>query len=225
MGTKNIIIFAARFPQKKLLKKVTKRVLICAGIGLLLYGIFVLLTMASFANSFETAYSKRDLIDNFNKRKDQIFTLRNYFKSIAPKYKEVEIEFSNDKTLGRFSVSSIDSVTGNVKYPIFVRWRLEVSSSQVDSVIRSMNWSQQTLRTLKEKLDSAHCISIRSGEPCQIGFQRSGMGMYFYDLFTNPIPDAEKDRFNNGCRYIFYNPILVLEYGGGAIGPQCFPKD
>jgi len=207
-------------------KKTIKWVMICVGAGLLFYGMFIVAFSTNlFAGVPEATYTKKDLIDNFNARKGQIYALKNYFKSIVPQNREVEIEFSGNSRLFRFGVSRIDSVTGDVIYPIFLEWDLKTTSSQVDSVITSMGWTQQTLQALKTKLDSAHCISIRSGEPCQIGFQRSGMGMYFYQLFSEPIPDKEKERYNNGCTYILYSPVLVLEYGGGAIGPQCFPKD
>jgi len=51
------------------------------------------------------------------------------------------------------------------------------------------------------------------------------MGMFSYELFSKPIADSLKDSYNNGCADIIYNPTAVLEYGGGAIGPQCFPKE
>ncbi|HMH23634.1 MAG TPA: hypothetical protein VK563_17730 [Puia sp.] len=207
-----------------MLKKAAKWVLICAGAGLLLYGILLAFARASFSDALETTYTKKDLIDNFKARKDEIFALRNYFKSIVPQNRKVEIEFSSNSLLGRFGVSTTDA-TGSIIYPIFLKWDLKTTSVQVDSVITTLHWTQQTLQVLKAKLDSAHCISVRNGDPCRIGFQRSGMGMYFYELFTNPVPDNAKARYNDGCTYIFYNPVLVLEYGGGAIGPQCFPKD
>lgn len=74
------------------------------------------------------------------------------------------------------------------------------------------------------RLDAAHCISVRNGLPCRIGFQRSGMGMYFYDLFPTPMSDSVRSRYNDSCTYIAYSPTVVLEYGGGAVGPQCFSK-
>jgi hypothetical protein len=94
----------------------------------------------------------------------------------------------------------------------------------VDSVIRTIGWTQQTLKELKQKLDKANCIQIESGEPTKIGWQRSVMGMYFYNVFDKPIQDSLKSRYNDSCTYILYNDKLVLEYGGGAVGSQCFPR-
>lgn len=75
------------------------------------------------------------------------------------------------------------------------------------------------------ELDKANCIEIENGEPTTIGWQRSGMGMYSYVLFEKPIADSLKKQYNDSCTYILYNDRLVLEYGGGAFGPQCFPQN
>jgi hypothetical protein len=170
-------------------------------------------------------YTKKDLIANYQAKKNAILAVKDYFVSIVPPHKSVEIEFTDSHTLSRLNVSSLDSATGATIYPIFLQWDLSTSSPQVDSVLAVLHWTQATLQQLKHKLDLAFCISIGSGDPCRVGFQRSGMGMYFYELFSKPIPDSLKGTYNNGCTYIIYNPTVVLEYGGGAIGPQCFPKE
>jgi hypothetical protein len=41
-------------------------------------------------------------------------------------------------------------------------------------------------------------------------------------FFDDPIADSLKIKYNDGCTYILVDNRLVLEYGGGAIGPQCF---
>ena len=104
-------------------------------------------------------------------------------------------------------------------------WDLKLNSTKTDTLLTKLNWTRQILKTLKEKLDAANCISVKSGEPCNIGFQRSGMGKYYYNIFDNPISDTLKKKYNDSCRYLLYTDKVVLEYGGGAIGPQCFPKN
>ena len=178
-----------------------------------------------FSGAFDTFHTKQELIDNYNKRQTQILELKSYFNSIVPKDKQVEIEFEGDDKLFRFGVSPIDTATGNIIYPIFLEWDLKTSSDKVDSVIKTIGWTQQTLKELKQKLDKANCIQIESGEPTKIGWQRSGMGMYSYDVFSKPIADSLKTHYNDSCTYILYNDKLVLEYGGGAVGPQCFPNN
>ncbi|QRQ63852.1 hypothetical protein [Sphingobacterium multivorum] len=50
----------------------------------------------------------------------------------------------------------------------------------------------------------------------------SRMERYSFNVFDKPIADSLKTAYNDGCTYIMVNDRLVLEYGGGAIGSQCF---
>lgn len=196
-----------------------------AGLLVLLYLVVRVTAGIAFFTLFGRTYTKKDLIENYETRRAQIIYVKTFFASIIPRHKYVDIEFSGDRLLGRLTVSSLDPATGNIIYPIFQQWNIKTNSAQVDSILATLHWTQNTLQQLKQKLDRAHCISARSGEPCEIGFQRSGTGMYFYNLFTTPIPDTIKAKYDDSCTYIFYSPTVVLEYGGGAIGPQCFPKE
>jgi len=206
-------------------KKILKWILIIGGLGLLVYIGFMIFVSMTFSRAFDTFHTKKELIDNYTKRQTQILELKRYFNSIVPKNKQVEIEFASDSKLFRFGVSPIDTTTGQIVYPIFLEWNLKTSSEKVDSVIKSIGWTKQTLNDVKQKLDKANCIQIESGEPIKIGWQRSGMGMYFYNVFDKPIVESLKKHYNDSCTYILYNDKVVLEFGGGAIGSQCFPKN
>lgn len=206
-------------------QKIIKWILISIGTGILLYACFFLYLFVAFSGTLDTYHTKQELIENYTKRRTKILELKNYFNSIVPKNKQVEIEFESDTKLFRFGVYSINPVTRGIIYPIFLKWDLKTGSSKVDSALTSIGWTQQTLQTLKGKLDKAGCIGIENGEPTKIGWQRSGMGRYSYNVFERPIADSLKTQYKNSCTHIFYNNELVLEYGGGAIGPDCFPKD
>ncbi|MDB5200981.1 MAG: hypothetical protein JWQ27_390 [Ferruginibacter sp.] len=201
-----------------------KWTLITGGAAMLLYVGLVFYAIMSFSSAFDADHSTEELIDNYEKRQTQILELKSYFNSIVPRDKQIEIEFGSNKKLFRFGISPIDTATGDIVYPIFLEWDLKTNSERVDSVIKTIGWTQQTIKELKQKLDQADCIQIESGEPTKIGWQRSGMGMYSYNVFDKPIRDSQKSRYNDNCTYILYNDKLVLEYGGGAIGSQCFPR-
>ena len=119
-------------------------------------------------------------------------------------------------------INTLDKTLRNPNAQMFLEWHLKINSERMDSIIKNIGWTKETLKSIKEKLDRANCIQIESGEPAKIGFQRSGMGMYSFNVFDNPIPDSLRDHYNDSCTYILVNDRLVLEYGGGAIGPQCF---
>jgi len=198
------------------MNKALKGLLIFFGIILLIFGGFYLFLHIAFDGIFTgPSYDKEDLIENYEERKEEILDVKEYFKSILPNGASVTIEFDNDKELGIFHVKADSIYQSN--------WNLKIKSPQVDSLLTELNWTTKELKILKEKLDKANCISISGKDPVVIGWQRSGMGMFSYNIFDS---DLEKDKiedYNDGCTYIFYKDNIVLEYGGGAIGPQCFP--
>ncbi|QHS57660.1 hypothetical protein GWR56_19705 [Mucilaginibacter sp. 14171R-50] len=192
------------------------------GIIILMFFIYVSSMFWDIGSSDET-YNAASLIENFNNKQTEIYNAKKYFKSIVPKYKEVEIEFEGDK-IERLVIMPQDTGRGSNTAVEFQDWNIPIKSAKADSLLKVLGWSDNSLQTLRNKLDDANCISITSAEPSQIGFKRSGMGMYYFNVFDKPIPDSLKSRYNDSCTYIYANKHLVLEYGGGAIGPQCFGK-
>lgn len=204
-----------------MLKKILIAIGILIGIGIAIFIGWWITIMAAFG-LFAKDYSVSELKENFYNKQSEIYELRNYYNSIVPKDRFVEIEFDDKNTLGRFGIMTVDSITGRSGKSLFLDWDLKTDSEKVDSLLKTINWTKKTLKEIKSRLDNANCIEIESGEPTKIGFKRSGMGMYFFNVFKNPIPDSLIINYNDSCTYIYVNKNLVLEYGGGAIGPQCF---
>lgn len=199
------------------MNKTFKWFLIIIGSGLLLYIGYIIFVALTFSFSFDDGkhYTTQNLIDNYKRKKEQINELKRFIDSVVPANKSVDIEFDGNKRLFIFHVIDNGNYDSN--------WDLKVSSKKVDTLLNKLGWTHQTLVILKEKLDAANCISVKNGEPCNIGFQRSGMGKFYYNIFNNPISDNQTSKYNDSCTYILYSDKVVLEYGGGAIGPQCFP--
>ncbi|PKG42619.1 hypothetical protein [Psychroflexus sp. MES1-P1E] len=197
-------------------RKILIGISILIGIGLVAFIGWFLMIISAFG-AFDQDYSITELKENFEKNKTEIYELKRYFNEIVPKGRFVEIEFDNDNTLFRFGIKDISSSS-----PMFLEWDLKTNTSRMDSIIKPIGWTRETLKTLKEKLDNADCIQIESGEPTKIGFKRSGMGMYSFNIFDQSIPENLKQQYNDSCSYIFANERLVLEYAGGAKGGQCF---
>ena len=163
-----------------MLKKIYISLLILYGIGLVIFIGYMLMIVSAFGG-FDKEYSVSDLKDNFEKNETEIYELKRYFNEIVPKNRFVEIEFSDDNTLGRFGIKALGSTAGDPNGTMFLEWDLKINTQRMDSIVKLIGWSRETLKTLKEKLDKANCIQIESGEPAKIGFQRSGMGMYSLD--------------------------------------------
>jgi len=203
---------------KKIIKPVLIIISVIIGLSIVLFVGYMVLIAAAFGD-FDKNYNTKDLIENFNNNKQQIYLAKQYFNSIVPKYKKVSIEFDGKK-ISRFEIDPIDTGRGSDLTTNFLDWNL--SPHKTDSVIATIGWTKETIDKLQQKLKDADCISIENGEPAQIGFKRNGMGMYFFVVFDKPIPDTLKARYNDSCTYVYANKYLVLEYGGGAVGNQCF---
>jgi hypothetical protein len=202
-------------------KKVLNIVLAIGCFGIIVFvGYMVVIFYAMGA--FDSDYSVSELKENFNDKKSEIYELKKYFNTVVPAGMHVEIEFEDDDTLDRFEFSSLHSDPSGGFHRGFLEWNLETDAKRMDSIIEPLGWTQQTFHKLKLKLDAANCIGISSGEPAKIAFKRSGMGMYSFNVFDEPINDSLKETYNDGCTYILVNNRLALEYGGGAVGSQCF---
>jgi hypothetical protein len=206
------------------MNKVLKWIIILVIVGLLL---FLGLAFA-FSSIFDIGegkfYSKRDLINNYKNNKTSLYQLKDFYNKVVPDGKVVEIEFASDRKIARLSVTNLPNTSNIYHEQYFCDWNLNIHSYKVDSIIQSLGWTQTTLTTIKSKLDKANCIGVVNGEPTNISFHRIGFGMYSYDLFSGAVPVNLKSKYNDSCTHIFYNDKVVFEYGGGAIGPQCFPK-
>ncbi len=185
--------------------------------------------------------SKKELIENYEKNRSKILKVKAEYSKLVPEKHFVYIEFepaSKILTVPEqitIKIFRIKDDTVNVDTNVVQRndnlevvsqnWNLKPDSKELEEIISSIGWTKQTLTKIKELLDSANCVSIENGEITTIGFARSGMGKYSYKIFDNPLTENQKQEYDNGCEYIFHKDNIVLEYGGGAIGPQCFEKD
>ncbi|WP_019949739.1 hypothetical protein [Hymenobacter aerophilus] len=200
------------------MNKVVKWVLIASGVAVVgvagFYGVMMVAVAAAFG-AFDPTYTQADLIENYEARATQLRALNAYINTITPADKSVNIEFDGQRTLAIFHVRATGYNSSN--------WDVKWDSPKADSLLQQLGWTRQTLTTLYDKLDEADCISIASGEPSNIGYKRSGMGKFSYNIFAQPMSDSLSRQYSSSCTYIIYKPGVVLEYGGGAIGPQCFP--
>lgn len=182
--------------------------------------IIALLITVLFA-SCERDYTVTELQEEFAKEKEDIYSLKAYFNDIVPVDYYVEIEFGSGNNIERFGVhEKYQHVLGEDFS--FLDWDVNINGSSVDSVIKRLGWTTDTLYELKKRLKQANCIGIAGREPVNISFKRFGMGLYSFIVFDTPIPNSSKDRYNDSCMNIYINEKLVLQFGGGAIGKQCF---
>uniref|UniRef100_UPI002631E88E hypothetical protein n=1 Tax=uncultured Tenacibaculum sp. TaxID=174713 RepID=UPI002631E88E len=141
------------------------------------------------------SYNKQDLIDNFERKKNEIIEVKKFIDSKTPFETYISIEFENGE-LGIFHVEKNGNYESN--------WNLDIDSKKTDSLLTVINWTKNDLKNLKDKLDKANCISVSSGNPTTVGWQRSGMGKFSYGIFNQNTKDSLINQYNDGCTSIYY---------------------
>ncbi|MCE3255783.1 MAG: hypothetical protein K0R25_1277 [Rickettsiaceae bacterium] len=156
---------------------------------------------------------KESLKKNYEIHKEEITDLKHYFESITDNGKiKVSIEYK---------WNGIDHLCANGD----CFHSSDENKDSLNKIISELGWNNETIKTLRKKLKAANCISISNNilrQGLQVGFKRRGMGMYFYVVFDKDLTEEEIKKFSNDCDFIYYKNNIVLEYGGGVIGPQCF---
>ena len=169
--------------------------------------------------------SKKELITNIDSNFVKISLLKTSYLKLVPKDYIVSIEFNPTDKIAS-TKESIDlkiEHINNKERDFKQEWNLEYNSKKLAQMIKPLGWTNATLTTIKKLLADANCVSIENGDITTVGFARSGMGKYSFKLFDKDLSSEQIKEYNDGCMYIFHKKNIVLEYGGGAVGSQCFP--
>jgi len=175
--------------------------------------------------------SKEEQINNLKANENNIKTLIKEYSELVPDSLIVYIEFnpknivlSTDKSIDLRIYSNRKNKNGGIDQK-FGESYLPYNSEVLLEQINTLGWNKKTLMNIKNLLDDANCNSIKNEKISTVGFARSGMGKYSYKFFKNDLNKEEQTKYNDGCYYIYYERNIVLEFGGGAIGQQCFEKE
>lgn len=169
--------------------------------------------------------SKKELIENIDSNFAKINYLKTEYAKLVPKGFIVDIEINPADEILTIKESidlKIQHTTGNAT-TYDQEWDMEYNSAKLKEMLKPLGWTGETLSFIKRLLADAKCIGITNGDVTTIAFARSGMGMYSFKLFDHDLDSGEVKTHNDGCTYIYYKKNIVLVYGGGAIGSQCFP--
>ena len=151
---------------------------------------------------------------------DKISEAKQYFKSIIPNGFTIYIEFKDYKKVDFWLFKN----NGNEREKILQVWDTDIKSPEIVNVLKLLGWNNYELIILREKIYNANCISIaNSNSMIEVGYQRSNMGKYSFDIFDNPILKIDWERYNDSCTYVMIDSLSVIEYGGPAFGSQCMP--
>jgi len=169
--------------------------------------------------------SKKELISNIDSNYEKIEFLKTAYAKLVPPGFTVSIEFNPPNKLIN-TAESIDLCITRLhdsQTDVQQDWNLAYRSEKLTQMIKTVHCNVETLDIIKKLLTDAHCVYFENGEMATIGFARSGMGKYFYKIFDKELTPDQIKQFNDGRNYIFYKSNIVLEFEGGAVGPQSFP--
>lgn len=181
--------------------------------------------------------NRSDLIANYEERKNEIIKSMDYFNRIVPKNFNVRIRYESSYEIDLVVYERLTDSTDNEL--LFRKWNIAIDDYQEEPlsdydkkyngktnsfelVKTKLNWTNETIKNLYEKLESAKCIGISNWEPVEIEYGYNGLGVYSYKLFKEKLSDEQMEEYDNGCDNVYYKDNVVLSYGGGAIGMQCF---
>lgn len=170
--------------------------------------------------------SRRELIENYERNKSNIEELQKTFSKLIPKDYVVFLELKTSERITGM-VESIDlqvfKKNDEGEYDMVAGdWGLKYGSDELDNLLALIDWDRMTLVAVRNLMQTANCVSIKNADITEVGFARSGLGMYYYLLFPKKLSKAQIDKYNDGCEYQYYKDNVVLRYAGGMAGPQCF---
>lgn len=180
---------------------------------------------------------KADLIENYEKKTSEIITLKDYFENIVPENFKVKIRYKSADVVDLAVYEKLTDSSGNEL--LFRKWDIDIfdydeepqtdyerkyhgKTNSLEIVKDKLSWTDTTFEELYAKLESANCIGISNWKPIEIEYGYNGLGVYSYKVFDQNLDDGEVAKFNDGCQDVFYKKNVVLSYGGGAVGMQCF---
>ena len=102
--------------------------------------------------------------------------------------------------------------------------RIDLNSNKLDGVLSIIHWDKKTFEAFRTALKKANCVCVEMEDPIEIGFSYSGLALYSYKVFNSYLSKEQITEYNDSCTNIYYGKNIVLTFGGGAIGPQCFNK-
>lgn len=99
-----------------------------------------------------------------------------------------------------------------------------------EMLMKTVGLTQEEYENIRKRLNKMDCIgfemfSSHRADKSILYFKRVLAGMYSFVLYHRPINQDEKDEYMRDWQYIPYNEQVIFMYGGGAFGPQTFPKE
>jgi hypothetical protein len=182
------------------------------GLGVLI-AILYSLGLLAFSGAFDKKYSREELTSSFLKHDKDFLDVVHYFKSSIP------ANISYSVTLGLSSRKRVSLYL----YPFVIDpankiiggEAMSIESPKLDSALKVLGWSKETIVTLRDKLVKTNCDWIRtvaySGQ-IQMYPNQSGWGSFTYNIWTTPIIDSLIKDYGRPITNNGFGQFVTLNY-------------
>ncbi|WP_298537962.1 hypothetical protein [uncultured Algibacter sp.] len=183
--------------------------------------------------------SKQGLIKNYEENKTGIIELKDYYNGLVPKYYRVRIRYNSSDDIDLIVYQPTENT--EKRELLFRQWNLDLddydpepqtdyekkyhgNTNSLEIVMEKLNWTNETIAELYNKLDDVNCIGISNWNPTEIEYGYKGMGVFSYLVFDENSNSELQEKYSDGCTQMFYKDNIVLSYASGAIGSLCTPE-
>jgi len=192
-------------------------IIVVVAVVILALGIYFC-TRLVFSGTFDKKYTREELVKNFVQHETDFADLVAYFKSHVSESKEQSVSFGlskGDKVNLIISPAVVDPankiIGGN---------NLTVNSPKLDSALAALGWTNETVKTLKDKLAKTNCDWIRTteiygGNPIEMYPNQSGWNSYCYHLFNAPVSYSVLQIHGNPIGDSEFGKRVFLDYSSG----------
>jgi hypothetical protein len=176
-----------------------------------------------------------DLKRNYTEKSNEIKELKEYFNQIVPKNYSVRIRYNSSDNIDLFVYQPTNIL--DKQELLFQKWDVDFDdyveskeseyydgkTKSLDEVKKKLKWNNNTFNKIYEKLESANCFGITSGNPTELEYGHSGMGVMSYLIFDANLTEKEQMDNSDNCSKMFYKDNIVFAFSSGTTGSFCIP--
>lgn len=155
-----------------------------------LFHIAVLLTILFIVETscVDKHITRDDTINNYEKNSKQIMELAAYFLKLKPDSNEVFFKSSKN----RYTISIAQPYWAiSPDYPYNAGRDMRMDSEQMRSFLKTLDWTTNTVITLKKMLKKSNCLSISTqGDYIQLDFAAGDICAFSYLITEKPFSDS-----------------------------------
>ena len=181
-------------------------------LGLLIFIVYSLGLLA-FSGAFDKKYSREELTDSFLDHEQEFSDVVNYFKSNIPKNISYSVTFglSPRKKVSLYLYPLVVDPANK----ILGGGAVSIESPKLDSAVKVLGWSKETIVTLRNKLSKTNCDWIRTldyTDRIEMYPNQSGWGSFTYVIWRTPIIDSLVKDYGRPVTNNGFGQFVTLNY-------------